>query len=248
MKGMSETPKIGIVILHGKSGSPTKHVSDLASTLEAKGYLVANLEMPWSGNRDYDASVSAAEAQVEAALSSLRNKGAQKVFVSGHSQGGAFTLHFAGKHAVDGIICIAPGGNVGSKSFREKLGGSVERARQLVVEGKGDEKTKLEDFEGKKGTYPVVTTPAVYLTWFDPEGAMNSKRAAHAANPRVPILWIVAQRDYPGLRETNLPMFASLPKNPHTRLYEPSSDHLGAPSASIDEIVRWTSKVASTGR
>lgn len=58
-------PKIGIVIMHGKGGSPSKHVSDLASNLEGKGYLVANIEMPWSGNRNYDVSVSDAENEVE---------------------------------------------------------------------------------------------------------------------------------------------------------------------------------------
>ncbi len=248
MKVMSEPQKIGIVIMHGKGGSPSRHVSDLASALERKGYLVANLEMPWSGKRDYDVSVSAAEEQVEVALSSLRSKGAKNVFVAGFSQGGVFALHFAGKHAVDGSICIAPGGSVENTVFREKLGDSVARAKQLVAEGKGNEKTRLDDFEGSKGTYPVFTTPAVYLTWFDADGAMNSQRAARAANPQIPILWIVAKRDYPGLRKTNIPMFDSLPKNPYTRLFEPSSDHLGAPSASLDEIVRWTLEVVSTGR
>ncbi len=248
MKVMSEPQKIGIVIMHGKGGSPSKHVSDLASTLERKGYLVANLEMPWSGNRDYDVSVSAAEEQVEVALSSLRSKGAKNVFVAGHSQGGVFALHFAGEHAVDGIICIAPGGNVGSTVFREKLRDSVARAKQLVAEGKGNEKTRLDDFESSRGVYPVITTPAVYLTWFDADGAMNLQRAARAANPQIPILWIVAKRDYPGLIKANIPMFDSFPKNPYTRLFEPSSDHLGAPSASLDEIVRWTSEVVSTGR
>ncbi len=240
--------KVGIVIMHGKGGSPSKHVSDLAGFLENKGYLVVNLEMPWSGRRDYDVNVSAAEQEVEVALSSLRSKGAQKVFVAGHSQGGVFTLHFAGKHAVDGIICITPGGNVGNNVFREKLGDSLARAKQLVAEGKGDEKTKLEDYEGKKGTYPVVTTPALYLAWFDPDGAMNSDRAVRVVSPQIPILWIVAERDYPGLRKVNIPMFETLPRNSHTRLYEPKSDHLGAPSASRDEIARWISEVVSTGR
>ena len=246
MKAISAPQKIGIVIMHGKGSSPSGQVSGLASFLESKEYLVANLEMPWSGKRDYDVNVRAAEEEVEAALTALRSKGAQKVFVAGHSQGGVFTLHFAGKHIVDGIICIAPGGNVGSTVFLEKLGGSVARAKQLVAEGKGDEKVEFDDYEGKKGTYPVVTTPAVYLTWFDPDGAMNSGRAARVVNPQVPILWIVAEHDYPNLRKTNIPMFETLPKNLHTRLYEPGSDHRGAPTASRDEIVRWIAEVVST--
>src|SRR4051812_13677570 len=68
------TSRIGIVVMHGKGGSPTKYVTPLASALEEKGYLVANLEMPWSGQRDYDADVSAAEKQVASALETLRGK------------------------------------------------------------------------------------------------------------------------------------------------------------------------------
>ena len=240
--------QIGIVIMHGKGGSPAKHVSDLASALEAKGYLVANLEMPWSGKRAYDVPVSAAEEQVVAALTALRSKGANSVFVAGHSQGGIFTLHFAGKHAIDGGICMAPGGSVDSRVYREKLGDSVARAQQLVAEGKGSEKTSLNDYEGQKGTYPLQTTPAAYLTWFDTEGAMNAHRAARALNPQTPMLWIVPKHERPNLRKISIPLFDALPKHAHTVLAEPNADHLGAPSASLDEIVRWIAEVVSAKR
>lgn len=241
---MAQAEPIGIVIMHGKGGSPARHVADLARTLEGKGYVVANIEMPWSGKRNYDVPVSRAEEEIEAAAAGMRDKGAKKVFVSGHSQGGAFALHIAGKLSVDGVIAIAPGGNVANRVFRENLGESVARARQLVADGKGNEPAPLEDYEGARGTYPVLAIPAAYVTWFEAEGAMNMDRAARAANPRVPILWIVPKRERPGLLKTNLPMYSALPANPLTRLYEPNADHLGAPSASADEIARWTREVA----
>ncbi|MCF8179215.1 MAG: hypothetical protein K9J74_11960, partial [Sulfuritalea sp.] len=140
---------------------------------------------------------------------------------------------------------IAPGGGAGIRLFREKLGATVTRARQLVSDGKGDEKTELADFEGRRGTYPISTSPAIYLDWFNPDGAMSMKRAATSANPQVPILWMVPLRDSPGLRKVNLPMFDLLPRNPSTRMTEPDSDHIGAPAAAVDEIVRWTSEVAA---
>ena len=102
----SPAPVIGIVIMHGKGGSPNRHVSDLASGLESKNYLVANLEMPWSGRRDYDADVAKTEQEVTAALEALRSKGAKKVFVAGHSQGGVFALYYASKHPLDGTWSI----------------------------------------------------------------------------------------------------------------------------------------------
>ncbi|MDD5241977.1 MAG: alpha/beta hydrolase [Sulfuricella sp.] len=238
-------PKIGIVIMHGKGGSPARHVSDLASSLEKNGYLVANLEMPWSGRRDYDVSVNAAEKEVESALAALRDRGAQKLFVSGHSQGGLFALYLGGKLQVDGVIAMAPGGNVGNSTFRERLGESVDSARKLIAEGKGDEKARFLDFEGAKGTYPIVTTPAIYLGWFDPDGAMNETMAVKAANPQIPILFIAPTNDYPGLHKVKQAMFDALPANPLSKLYEPDSNHIGAPSASQKEIVRWIAAVVA---
>jgi pimeloyl-ACP methyl ester carboxylesterase len=245
---MAQAPSsaIGVVIMHGKGGSPARHVSNLASSLEQKGYLVANLEMPWSGNREYNAAVDVAEKEVDAALDSLRAKGANKVFVAGHSQGGLFAIHYGGKHPVDGVIAIAPGGNVANPIYRKEVGQSVERARKLVAEGKGNEKTSFSDYEGSKGTYTVAATPAAYLTWFDPDGAMNQVKASRAMNPQVPVLFIAPTNDYPGLLKTKQMMFEALPRNPLTRMYEPNSSHIDAPSASRDEIVRWTAEVAGT--
>jgi pimeloyl-ACP methyl ester carboxylesterase len=237
--------KIGFVLMHGKGGSPLKHISDLASPLERQEFLVANLEMPWSGRRDYDVTVQAAESEVEAALSSLRSKGAQKVFVAGHSLGGLFALYFGTKHAIDGVIAIAPGGSVSSSIFREKLGESVELARKLVAENKGDEKTRFLDFEGAKGAYPVITTPKAYLSWFDPDGALNELKVLQSMSPTTPVLFIVPTNDYPSLLKIKQQAFDALPKNPRTKLYEPNSTHLGAPSASIKEIIDWTSAIAN---
>lgn len=239
----ANAPKIGIVIMHGKGGSPARFVSDLANHLERRGYLVANLEMPWSGRRNYDVPITAAEDEVIAALQSMRNRGAQKLFVAGHSQGGLFALYFAGKHEIDGIIAIAPGGDVGSRVFREKLGESVEEARKLVAAGKGGEHARLSDYESSKGVYTIVTPPAVYLSWFEPEGAFNQMRIMRALKPQIPVLLIVPRNDYPGLLMNKQRLVGALPANALNKLHEPDASHLGAPAAAREEIVRWTSEV-----
>lgn len=245
MPAKAQTPSsIGIVVMHGKGGSPsTRFIAPFADGLERKGLLVANLEMPWSGRRDYDKDVAAAEQEVKAALDTLRSKGAKKVFIAGHSQGGVFAVHYASKHPVDGAILIAPGGSVASKVFREKLGNSVNRARKMIADGKSEERTAFEDYEGSKGTTAVHTTAAVYLTWFDPDGAMNQDKASKSLPPTLPVLYIGPTNDYPGLRQIKQSMFSALPVNPLTRFYEPEADHLGAPIASIEEIARWTAEV-----
>lgn len=94
--------KTGVIVMHGKGGSPERFVSDLALGLERKGHLVANLEMPWSGRREYDKNVDGADQEVSAAIAGLRAQGAQKVFIAGHSQGGVYALHYASRFPVDG--------------------------------------------------------------------------------------------------------------------------------------------------
>jgi pimeloyl-ACP methyl ester carboxylesterase len=242
----AQNSKLGIVIMHGKGGSPNRHVNELASALESKGYLVANLEMPWSGRRNYDSTVPEAENEVEAALAKLRAQGAQKVFVAGHSQGGLFALYFGNKHKVDGIIAIAPGGNVANSTFTEKLGPQVEQARKMIAEGKGDEIGSFMDYEGSKGTYPIVTTATRYFSWFDPEGAMNQTKASRNLNPNIPLLYIAPKNDHAGLLKTKQSMLDALPPpNPLSTIYEPDASHTGAPSASTEEIISWTSRVAT---
>ncbi|HLJ39678.1 MAG TPA: alpha/beta fold hydrolase [Steroidobacteraceae bacterium] len=233
--------------MHGKGGSPSGHVEPLASALEQKGYLVANLEMPWSKGRGYDAPVADAVTQVSSALEDLRRRGATRLFVAGHSQGGLFALYFGGQQRVDGIVAIAPGGNAASPAQRDRLGRSVAQARRLVADGKANDRTRFLDFEGSRGTYEVECTAANYLSWFDPEGAMNELRAVKSVNAAVPVLFIVPTGDYAPLQNAKQLFFGSLPANPRTRLYEPDSGHLDAPSASIEEIVHWTTEVAASG-
>jgi pimeloyl-ACP methyl ester carboxylesterase len=240
---LAQTPKIGIVVMHGKGGAPNKFVDVLASGLEEKGLLVANLEMPWSKRREFDVPTETADAEILAALAGLKAKGAQKLFVAGHSHGGMFAVHFGATHPVDGIIAIAPGGSTGAPVFLDSMRASLAEARRLVAEGRGKEKAALMDYEGSKGHYAVNTTPENFLSWYDPAGAMNMTLAAPGL--KAPILWMVAARDYPGLRKGNLPAFRNFPAHPLNRLKEPDSDHLNAPAASLDEIVSWTAAVAA---
>lgn len=245
--GAGDAAVIGIVLMHGKGGSPQRFVGSLAAALEDKGCLVANIEMPWSKRRDYDVDVAAAEREVKAALAQLRAKGAGKLFVAGHSQGGLFALYFGGRHPVDGVIAIAPGGSVASQGFRERLGTYVEQARQMVAAGKGNDKGSFADYEGAKGVYGIYPTAANYLSWFDPDGAMDEARAVRTMLPQTPVLFVAPTQDYPVLIKVKHAMFDALPRHPLTRLVEPEATHTGAPAAAAGDILRWTAEVAQAG-
>jgi len=237
-------PTIGIVVMHGKGGSPTaRHMTPLVAGLESKGFLVANLEMPWSGRREYDVNVAAAEQQVTAALNELRSKGAKKVFVAGHSQGGVFALYYASRNPLDGVIAMAPGGSVDAAVYAQNVGGALALAQRMVAEGKGAERGVFKDYEGSKGLNDIHTTAAIYVTWFEPNGAMNQGKSSRAIPAAVPALYVAPRNDYPGLIRIKSSMFAALPSNPLTRIAEVEGDHLNAPRNSIDEIARWIDEV-----
>jgi alpha-beta hydrolase superfamily lysophospholipase len=132
--------EVGIVVMHGKGGSPGRFVNVLAEALEKEGFLVANLEMPWSKKRTYDVELDAAVGELTRALDALRARGAKKLFVSGHSQGGIFALLYGGRHKVDGVVAIVPGGAVDAKVYLNAIGNHVATARQMVADGRGQEK------------------------------------------------------------------------------------------------------------
>ena len=238
-------PAMGMVVMHGKGGMPGRLVNTLAEGLQEKGYRVASLEMPWSGKRNYDVDVTRADQEVSAALADLRSKGAKKLFIAGHSQGAVYALHYASKHPIDGLVIIAPGGNVATAFYQGKIGAAVSSARSLVAAGKGDERGEFDEFEGGKGNWAVRTTAAIYLSWFDPDGAMNQDKSSRALPKSLPVLHVAPRSDYPALLRSKQEMFDALPAHPLKRLYEPDTDHRGAPAASVEEIIRWTAEVAA---
>lgn len=242
---LAEPKDIGIVIMHGKGGSPNRWVSDLAYSLERQGYQVANIEMPWSGERQYDVTVKDAEDEVTAALTDLRRDGVKKVFVSGHSQGGTFAFYYATNHDIDGVIGIAPGGQVDSPPFRKELGNYVKQAKRMIDEGKGSETAKFADYEGSRGNNFVTTTADIYFDWFNPDGTQTSN-SIRKINPNIPVLYISPKQDYPGLKKNMRTNYNSLPRNALTKLYEPDSNHMGAPGASSTEIIHWINQVSGS--
>lgn len=235
---------IGIVVMHGKGGSPDKHVNTLAQALRDEGYQVASLDMPWSGRRQYDVDMNGAVNEITAALDTMRASGAKKLFVAGHSQGGLFTLYYGGRQMVDGLIAIAPGASHGAPDFRNALGAHVGTAKAMIDAGRGGEKAGFADYEGAKGAYPITTTAAIYYDWFNPDGPHNMSAVVRQVKSGIPVLYVAPTRDYPALAKSKLENFSALPSHPLSRLYEPESSHINAPAAATREILAWIKQVA----
>lgn len=236
--------EIGVVVMHGKASSPGKAVSAIASELQSQGMQVANVEMPWSGRRGYDVDLSTGVDEVTAALDALRSKGASKLFAVGHSQGALFAVLYGGRHKVDGIVAVAPGGQVDLPGFTQQLGDHVALARKMVNEGRGAEKGRFADFEGRRGVSSVGTAAGIYLSWFDPQGEHTS-HAFSKVKPGTPVLYVAPTREHPALARMARANFTALPPHPASRMIEPETDHMGAPSAAAREVASWIRTVGS---
>lgn len=243
---LAQTPAsdIAVVVMHGKAGSPAKWVNELALALEMEGFHVANLEMPWSKNRQYDVDMRSSANEITTALNAMRAKGAKKTFVAGHSQGGLNALLYGGLEKADGLIAIAPGGNHGAKNYISALGSYVSTAKEMIDQNRGNERAEFADMEGSKGTFPITTTAANYYDWFNPGGPHNMDYACKNVKSGTPVLYVAPTGDYPSLKKYKNSNFGMLPSHDLSRLYEPETDHLNSPSVSAPEIIRWIKEVA----
>jgi pimeloyl-ACP methyl ester carboxylesterase len=231
----------GIVLLHGKGGTPGGLIDSLAAALRAEGAIVVAPRMPWSGNGGipdtYSATYEQALDEIGRAVAQLKEKGAKRIVVAGHSLGANGAIGYAARSGSDlaGVIALAAG-HTPERMKRPELVAGLASARQLVAGGKGSAPAMLPDLNLGK-TFNVKVTPKTYLSYFDPDGPAVIPRNA-AAMPAIPFLWVIGRKD---------PMAAGGPgyafnkaaKNPKSRYLEVNADHKDTPDAARAEVIAW---------
>lgn len=230
---------VGVVLMHGKWGSPDRAILDLATDLEKVGFLVVRPEMPWSGRRLYDKGVDSAMAEIDAAVKSLRDKGAKRIFIAGHSLGAAGALRYATRADIDGLILLATGHYPEGKGTRTKMEASVEKAKAMIQANKGDDILTIDDPNSGGRKKSIVITARVFLDYFDPDGPMNSRKNAAAVRPATPVLWVVGTKEEQGARHNGDLTRGKLPQNPASKFVEVDADHVGTPNSSSEQVIAW---------
>lgn len=243
--GAAENSTIGVVVMHGKWGSPQHYVNGLADTLRQQGFHVAVPEMPWSGRRTYDKSVEEADAEIDAEIAKLRDQGAKQIFLAGHSLGAAFALHYVTRTTINGMIAIAPGHRPEGKVYVELLGDDVKKARELAASGKNREQVWFVDLNTGNRRGNIKASVASFLSHFDPQGPMNMARNVTMVKPEVPVLWLVPTREEQPARKFVVQLYSKLPPNPGNQFAEPNSDHVQAPTAAATGIIDWIRATAA---
>ncbi|MGP8049908.1 MAG: esterase/lipase family protein [Desulfobaccales bacterium] len=232
-------PRLGVVLLHGKTGKPAK-LWVLSSGLEAQGFLVSTPAMPWSFNRYLDASFETALDEIAAAITQLKQKGATKIVVAGHSMGANAALAYAANRGgVDGVIMLAPGHWPDLPRFQQRVQEGVAKAREMVQSGRGTQTAEFPDINQGK-PFLVNTQAQIYLSYFAPDGLGAMGRNAARLDAKIPLLVVVGDKDTlnPQTQAKDY-IFTKAPANPLSQFVVVSADHLGTPAAAEADVVRW---------
>lgn len=232
--------KVGVVILHGKLAPPNNRViNPLTNALESEGFYVSNPEMPWSKSRQYDKDYAGAIAELEEAVAALKKKGAEKIFVAGHSFGANIVLNYATLSKVNGVLALSPGQIPQHPDFAKYTKEDLDNAKKLIGEGKGDETKRFSDVDLNKGAFLSVMSPKVYVSYFDPNGSANMETSAGAIKPGTPLLVVTGTRELAPLKEVAEKIFARAPSHPASKNLVINSTHVDVPADGVREIVAW---------
>jgi esterase/lipase len=229
---------IGIVLLHGKTGSPSTVIDRLATALQGAGYLVDTPEMCWSRRRIYDRPFLDCLAEIDSAIGRLKDRAA-RIVVAGMSQGGDAALAYGARHAnLAGIIALAPAAAPERQVGAADIAQSVAQARALVAAGRGNETASFAD-RNVSGTFSVRTTATIYLSYLDPQGPANMLDSVRKL--QAPLLWVAGSAD-PSQTGASAE-FNQAPANPLNRFVMVASAHLGTPDAARDSVLAWLAEL-----
>ena len=67
--------------------------------------------------------------------------------------------------------------------------GHVGVAKGMIDSGRGNETERFADHEGSKGSYPIVTSAAIYYDWFNPDGQLGDNSQANSPVPASRCRW-----------------------------------------------------------
>jgi len=240
-------PKIGVLMLHGKSPGSNNdpNMSRLKPVLEGAGMLVLYPDMPWSRGRYLDGNWDMAMAEMAVHVKTLRSQGATAIVVAGHSMGVPAAMGFAARGGdVQALVLLAPG-HVPARYYASAqnpvVRESVDQARKLVTAGKGDSRERFYDInQGKQ--LPVITTAKDYLSYFDPASEADMGVTAPRIPAGTPVLTVVGDED--GISKYARAYFVDkLPANPKSQYLEVKANHLTTPVVASEAVLQWIKAV-----
>lgn len=232
--------KIGVVLMHGKTGTASSRgpLGSLISKMKKAGIIVVAPDMPWSRNRYLAKNYSGSMAEIDAAVAKLKRQGATRIVVAGHSMGANAALGYAARReGVVGVVAIAPGHDPAHYGFQKNVNHDYRRAKAMVDKGQGDAYGRFADTNlGKRSTVRMKAN--IYLDWFDPTGPAAMRANTEKLKPGTALLCVYGKGDR--LRLFGRPAaFDAAPPNSKNVYLEVSGGHMQTPGIAADKIVDW---------
>ncbi len=232
--------KVGVVLMHGKSGTAndSSPVGELADFLRGNDIIVITPDMPWHRERVLDKTYEDSMLEIDAAVKELKSKGATKIVVGGHSMGAnAATGYGTVRDGLAGILAIAPGHVPELAGYQRRIDNDWQRAQAMVEAGKGQEK---EDFKDRnQGSQSEIYVKAEnYLSWFDPEGSAVMPENVASLKPKTPLMWIIGEEDRMYDRGPDY-AFSEAPEHPKNSYTVVDGGHKETPVNGQKEILIW---------
>jgi pimeloyl-ACP methyl ester carboxylesterase len=230
--------RVGVVLLHGKTGTPGQF-DTVAGTLNEAGIAVETPEMCWSEGRLYDAAFADCTAEIDAAIGTLEADGITRIVVGGHSLGALGALGYAAAHpGLAGVIVLGPAGDPRDFNANPAVAKSVREAEAMVAAGDGDVPADFTDrVLGRNFT--VRTTPSAFLSFLGPDSPIAIRRTLPALD--APLLWVAGTRD--ASQRNAAALFALAPADPMSRLVKVDAGHLNTPDAGTATMIEWLEKL-----
>lgn len=235
---------VGLLLLHGKNpgGPASPSLPALVGKLEQAGIRVAVPEMPWSRKRYIDVDFDAAMREIDGHVKALRDQGAQRIAIVGHSMGCPTAMAYAARHGgVDALVLLAPGhvplryyNHPNNSVVRE----SIDKARAMVAQGEGDKANQAFSDINQGARLAVFTTAKTYLSYFDPASDGEMSVTAPRIPAGVPVLWVIGKSD-PLFTAGRSYVFDKLPGNPRSRYLEIDANHSSTPTVAAEQVVAW---------
>lgn len=232
--------RLGVVLMHGKDGTshPNSPIGKLASYLEENGILVIAPEMPWSRDRGLDKTYEASMQEIDVAVAELKNQGATRIVVGGHSMGANAALGYSARRkGLTGIMAIAPGHSPELSGFQDRVDNDWQRAKAMIDEGRGNETAGFSDINQGK-SFQRKTSALIYLSWFDPEGPAIMPVNITKLQSGTALLWIIGERDRMYDRGEEY-AFSKAPDNAHNQYVVVKGGHFVTPIKGKEEILEW---------
>ena len=238
------------ILIHGKH-SGSEYGSDcsldvLDRSLREQNFLVDFRTYPWgvkkADDKFYWNTFESAVPMIDDAIRGLKEKGATRIFLIGHSMGGNACLYYATQRSnFDGIILLAPAHNLHLYLFAQMHRWSVNLAKAMIDRGLGNELAHFADYDAT-GSITVLNVPAKnYHSMLNPEGSANMQSNAKRLQYPLNVLAISGTRDFTQ-KEFGDTVYRFIPKADKSRHMTIDGDHSDV-CEKVDLIIEWSNTV-----